>query len=308
MPPDQPAARRPEAAKPGPERPRPASRAAREETPAPSPGDLVCANCGIGNDPARKFCRRCGQSLATAVVATARVPWYRRIFRRRAKRPVAAGERPKSMRTDGRSGGGIRPGRILAAGVQVLLLAGAVGIVTGYAIVPSWRDAVNGLIGSVAEVFVPAADPVSTAGTATGAALKDHPAQRAFDGTTAYWAAPFADAAPPRITAAFEPPADISKVLVTAGASGQAFKSMARPRDVTLEFLDAAGTVIAAKDYELKDQPEPQSFDVGAKAAATVRLTVRSVYLAATADAPVAITEVEFFGRRQASPSGSPVP
>ena len=66
--------------------------------------------------------------------------------------------------------------------------------------------------------------------------------------------------------------------------------------------------MIASKSYELKDQVDPQSFDVGAKAAAKVRLTVRSVYLAAASSAPVAITEVELFGKRQgvASPSAAP--
>ena len=30
-------------------------------------GDLVCGQCGQGNDPGRKFCRKCGNSLAEAV-------------------------------------------------------------------------------------------------------------------------------------------------------------------------------------------------------------------------------------------------
>ena len=309
VPPDQPAARRPEAVKPGPERPRPTQRPGPQDTPAPNPGDLVCGNCGIGNDPARKFCRRCGQSLATATVAPApKIPWYRRMFGGGQPKKVKAGERPKSMRTDGRTGDGIRPGRVLSAGVQILMLAAIVGAVVGYAIVPAWRDTVNGIIGSITGTFLPAADPVSTAGKATGTSTKDHPPQLAFDGRTSYWAAPFQDGAPPTIQAAFTPVADISKVLFTAGAPGKDFKVLARPRDVTLEFLDAGGTVIASKSYELKDQVEPQSFDVGAKAAATVRLTVRSVYLSETAKAPVAITEVEFFGKRQgaASPSAAP--
>ncbi len=282
-------------------------RLAQEETPAPNPGDLVCGNCGMGNDPARKFCRRCGQSLASATVApTPRIPWYRRLFGGGKEKKVAAGERPKSMRTDGKTGDGIKPGRVVSAGFQVLLLAAVIGAVAGYALVPAWRDTVNGVIGSITGTFLPAADPVSTSGKATGPSAKDHPAQLAFDGTTTYWAAPFKDGSPPAIQAAFTPPADISKVLITAGASGQSFKSLARPRDVTLEFLDAGGVVIASKSYELKDQVEPQSFDVGAKAAAEVRLTVRSVYLAATPSAPVAITEIEFFGKRQAASSAVP--
>jgi hypothetical protein len=308
VPSDQPAARRPEAVKPGPERPRAAARPAQEVTPAPNPGDLVCGNCGMGNDPARKFCRRCGQSLATATVAPPpRVPWYRRIFGGgRPKAKVAAGERPKSMRTDGKTGGGINVGRLLTAGLQIVLLAGIVGAVAGYALVPSWRDAVNGIVGSVKEVIAPSADKVYTSGPTTGPGTKDHPARLAFDRTLGFWAAPFTDGSPPTIEGSFTPPATVTKILVTSGAVDQ-YKAFARPRDITLEFLDAAGTVIASKSYELKEQAEPQSYDVGAKGASRVRLTVRSVFPAEKPNAPVAIAEVEFFGS-QAGPSPTAAP
>ncbi len=204
-------------------RPGPSARgrlARSRETPAPNPGELVCGNCGIGNDPTRKFCRRCGQSLAAAVVAVAPRPaWYRRLLGGgRRRRVAAAGERPTSMRKDGRTGGGISLGRLVAAGLQILVIAAVVGAVAGYAIIPSWRDAVNGFVGSIADVVMPPADPVSTAGKASGPGAKSHPAQSAFDGTTAYWAAPFAEGKPPTIQASFTPVADISKVLVTAGA------------------------------------------------------------------------------------------
>jgi hypothetical protein len=294
--------------KPG-ERPRAAPRPGQEATPAPNPGDLVCGNCGIGNDPARKFCRRCGQSLATATVAAPpRVPWYRRIFGGgRPKAKVAAGERPKSMKTDGKTGGGIKVGRVIAVGIQVLMLAGMIGLVAGYAVVPSWRDAVNGFISSVKEVISPSANPVYTSGPTTGPGTKEHPARFAFDRTLAFWAAPFADGSPPTIEGSFTPPASVVKILVTAGASGDQYKAFARPRDVTLEFLDAAGTIVASKSYELKDLAEPQPFDVGAKGASRVRLTIRSVYPAEKANAPVAISEVEFFGS-QAGSSPTPAP
>ena len=309
VPPDQPAARRPEAVKPGPERPHPGPRPAQEATPAPNPGDLVCGNCAMGNDPARKFCRRCGQSLATATLAaTDRVPWYRRIFGGgKPRTKVAAGERPKSMRTDGKTGGGIKVGRLLSAGIQVVLIAGIIGIVAGYALVPNWQKAVNGFIGSVKEMISPSADQVYTSGPTSGLGSKEHPARFAFDRTLGFWAAPFADGSPPTIQGSFTPPASVAKILVTSGAAGDQYKAFARPRDVTLEFLDAAGTVIVSKSYELKDQAEPQPFDVGAKGATLVRLTVRSVFPAEKANAPVAISEVEFFGSQEGS-SPTPAP
>ncbi len=59
-------------------------------TKEPSAGDLVCGQCGEGNEPVRKFCRRCGNSLATAVVAsTAKSGKFRR---ERKPRVLAAGE------------------------------------------------------------------------------------------------------------------------------------------------------------------------------------------------------------------------
>ncbi len=44
------------------QRPRPAVDTSRR---APEPGDVICANCQEPNDPTRRFCRRCGSSLAT---------------------------------------------------------------------------------------------------------------------------------------------------------------------------------------------------------------------------------------------------
>jgi hypothetical protein len=211
------------------------------------------------------------------------------------------------MRTDGRPRGGIRPGRLFSAGLQVVLLAGVVGIVVGYAIVPSWRDGVNGLLDSIKEAVAPSADQVYTSGPTKGPGTEEHPARLAFDRTLAFWAAPFADGSPPTIEGSFAPPAVVTKLLVTAGASGNEYKAFARPRDVTFEFLDAAGTVIASKSHELKDQAEPQSFDVGAKGATRVRLTVRSVFPAEAANASVAVAEVEFFGS-QAGSAPTPAP
>jgi len=294
--------------KPGPERPH-AVRPAGEETPPPNPGDLICGNCGIGNDPARRFCRRCGLSLASATVAAPRrVPWWRRIFGGgRPKARMAAGERPKSMRSDGRTTGGIRPARLLSAAAQIVIIAAVVGAVSGYFVVPSWRSAVNGFLDSIKEIVVPAANRVYTSGPTTGPGVKDHPASKAWDGSLAFWAAPVTASSPATIESAFIPPADINKVLVTAGAAGAQYTAFARPRDVTIQLLDADGAVIVSKDLELKQQPEPQAFDVGGKDASRVRLIVRSVYPAADASAPMALTEVEFFGSQAgAGPSSTP--
>jgi hypothetical protein len=212
------------------------------------------------------------------------------------------------MRKDGRTGGGIRAGGVLRAGFQILLIAAVVGMIAGYAIVPSWRDVVNGAITSITQVVMPPADRVNTSGGTTGPGTRNHPAELAWDRTLAYWVAPFATGEQPTIASSFEPSADITKILVTSGATGEAFKEFARPRDVTLDFLDPTGTVVASKDYELKDDAAAQAFDVGAKGVVGVRLTVRSVYPATDAGAPFALAEIEFFGTQAGATTSTPAP
>jgi hypothetical protein len=70
-------------------------------TRTPQKGDLICGECGEANVPGRKFCSRCGTSLAAAVVV--KIPWWKRMFRRKPKSAMA-GERP----WDDKSGGARR--------------------------------------------------------------------------------------------------------------------------------------------------------------------------------------------------------
>ena len=76
---DEPMSRRPTSVAPTVARPRPAARAMEAPT-RRHPGDLICGQCGEGNDPTRHFCRRCGNSLDEAIAV--RLPWYRRFFNR----------------------------------------------------------------------------------------------------------------------------------------------------------------------------------------------------------------------------------
>jgi hypothetical protein len=291
--PAQPAARQPTAVQPGLPVARPVPKVVPAETPPPNPGDLICGNCGIGNDPARKFCRRCGTSLAEAVVATVRIPWWRRIFRRRAKKPLAAGERPKSMRADGSTERRLRPGRLLSLAFQIGFMIVVVGAVVGYAVSPAIRDGVSGVFTSIRKIVAPQLVVVNTASKATGPAITGHAAQAAFDGNTlSYWAATFDAAKPPAITAGFSPPADVDKVLLRSGAAG-AFQDQPRPKAMKVEFRGADGSVVASKTIDLQDSPDLQVFDISAAKAASVRFTVTDVYISPKGKA-VSITEIEF--------------
>ena len=202
------------------------------------------------------------------------------------------------MRIDGRGAQpGLSVGRLLRMAVQILIVAALVGAVVGYAVVPDWRDGVNSMVSSIRQLVAPNLVPVRTAGQATGSAVKGHPAQAAFDGfNNVYWAAPAANGAQPTISAGFSPATDIAKILVTSGAVPD-FQGSPRPHEISIEFLDATGAVVAAKDLELKDAKDPQSFDVSAKGVTAFRLTVKSVY-ASSGGTNVAITEVEFLAAK----------
>jgi hypothetical protein len=48
-------------------------------------GDVVCRECGSGNDADRNFCRRCGVAISEEAIRNTRRPsWWRRLFQRRA--------------------------------------------------------------------------------------------------------------------------------------------------------------------------------------------------------------------------------
>ena len=284
----QPAAR-PPVARP-PERPRP-----RETRPAApvrrfKPGDLICGQCGSGNDPQRRFCRTCGVSLATATVV--RTPWYRRIFRSR-RRTYAAGERPGGMAAgdDGESAarGGSPVGTILRVLFVVIFLAG----LAGYALLPAIRSGVNGAVSGVVDqvrrVVAPeltAANPIAAEATTSVAGYEPI---NAIDGVSnTHWAADLTVVPQPSLTLTFERPVDLEQVLITSGASDN-YEAQPRPRDVRFTFSDGS-----IQDVELRDEAEPQSHGLDAGEVTSVQLQVLSVYggLQGTA---VSITEIEFF-------------
>ena len=67
---------------------RPSYRAPQtEETDVIRPGDIVCPSCHVGNDPARTFCRRCGNQLRNAAAA---MPMYVPPPKQRYRPPVGA--------------------------------------------------------------------------------------------------------------------------------------------------------------------------------------------------------------------------
>ena len=288
-----PDAGQPEAVKPGTARPRPAPTSVVPVEEAPRPGELICASCGTGNEATRRFCRRCGATL-TAMPVARRVPWWRRLFVRRAT-ATPAGVRPQSVQQHAAEAAGGR-GSLLFKVLALVLVGAIVGGTASFVLIPGFHDAVTGAANQIRIQVAPNYVPVHVAGQANGPSIPGHGASKAFDGfSNTYWAAS-ANANQPSIRATFSPPADIAKVLVTAGDSDD-FQAQPRPHTIRLDFMDASSAVVFTQQFDLQDTKDFQTLDVNAKGAASVTITVLSVYQS-TSGKNVSITEVEFRSRQ----------
>ena len=286
--PEQPVSVRPdEVAPPRPTTPRPTT----AERPRPQPGELICGECGWGNDPARKFCRHCGNSLHDAV--RVRIPWYRRLLPRR--RPLAAGERPAGLRrrldTEHHGGFAIRMFKAVRNLVIVVLIA----LAALYAAVPPVRDAVNARVQPVVtdlrKQIIPHDAPVHAVGASATGELPGHGASLAVDSfANTYWAADVSGGKQPVLTVLFDRPVDLYDYLFLSGAPDN-FQAQGRPRDLHIAFSDGR-----TWDLTLKDQPDKQQYSFTAKKVDRIEIQIRSVYPSATGSG-VAIRDIEFFTR-----------
>lgn len=278
---------RPQALQPAPPPP-PPTRPAGRPPEVPRPGETVCGRCGAGNDPTRRFCRRCGDSLheAGAVAAPARSWWQRLRRRRRPAVPVTAGARP-GRRGSRRRGAkaGIWAKRALALGVVagVVLLAGP------------WRSAVSDVYHRVRGTVSARYEPVRPVQADASSALAGHPAVDAIDGIrNSYWAeGADGNGEGQRLTVGFDGPVDLDRVGFTIGASGEpeAFLRQPRPRKVRLHFSDGTST-----DLTLRDTAEFQTHKLSARGTSKVDVEIQAVSRGVEGTA-CSIAEVEFFVR-----------
>jgi len=265
----------------------PAPKARRRPVAPPEPfdpGDLICGTCGIGNKPTRKFCRRCGTDLAEAEVA--RVPWWRRPFRKRTKRVSEAGSRPKVA--------AVRrfPAKLLAlVGVLAVLGVGTY-LLQGYVVdgVDLVRDRVQGV-----ERVVPEKMKASSAQEGHGAAL-------AMDGTpNKYWAPDGAgDGRGEYVETGFEDPVRLVYVLITPGVSTsdeEAYLRQGRPAElrVLVTHVDGEREV---KAVELEDRRGAVQVAIRESDVSRIRFEIRRAFSGTDADSRTAIAEIEFWIRK----------
>lgn len=300
-PPPGPVARRPDAVRPeGPKaRPVPAKPPPRREI---RPGDLICSQCEEGNDPDRRFCRRCGASLveAKAAVAPPPLPWWKRLFVRRPK-VMAAGERP--MRRGGTAAQRTLRTRLYQARRGLALLA-VLGLAVGY--LGPWRSTVNTKIrsglGGIREMVAPRFNEISPDSVeGTTSALPDHPPRDAVDDIKqTYWAEGVdGDGTGQRFVVSFDSPVNFGKIGFLLGASSKPedFATQPRPKEVRLHFFDPASKV-STKDLTLKNTAEFQEYDARAKDTVRLEIEILSTNRSLDGGTATSIAEIEFWERK----------
>jgi ribosomal protein L40E len=280
-----PSARRPVAVPPRPARAKPAPAVVSANRTA-KPGDIVCRHCGAANDPARKFCRACGESLAP-VAPPASVPWYRRLLTRPRTPALAAGERTPAARTSARRGTGLRVGYVVRSAVGLLFLLGVIG----YVAVPPVRviliQSLRGIVDQARRVVAPRYVIVRPTTETPTSEQPGHEARKAFDQSPkTYWAS---EDPRPLLTLTFPESVKLGAVSVYSGAN-PGFVDLRRP--ATLQLVPDQGD---AASIELQDIHTEQKifFDL----AATKHLQVRIVATNGSSTAPLALSELTFFAK-----------
>jgi hypothetical protein len=265
-------------------------------TRTPQKGDLICGECGEANSPGRKFCSRCGTSLAAAAVV--KIPWWRRIFRRRPKSAMA-GERPWTAKSGGkkkpkRKGLGRFINPIRRVGGIVLLVLGIL-----YGVYSPFRHWVNDKYTTakdkVVSIIHPQFDPVTAGpGTTSNEATPldpAHPAAMATDGfKNTYWlSAPPSDTFRPELDVALTEKVDLAKVIVRTGASDN-FQGHHRPK--TLLFIFDNGQQYEA---QLKNTPDAQTVTIhNGGGVQRFKIRVTAIYESINGT-DMGLTEIEFF-------------
>lgn len=271
------------------------------------PADLYCGSCGTGNQDERRFCRRCGASLADAH-RPPRPPWWRRIFgtdRRADAAGYAAGQRPREWAklslTEAPDGGAGKPKRrwrfprriVLSRIALPLMALGILGMGLGpmrVAATGAVFDVYHGAKRTIAPDYV---HVTPRSATATDAA-RNRPAAAAIDrNTTSYWSeGRTSTGAGAVLTIVFDRPIELAKIGFHNGAAGKEYPFEPRLRAVEVRYLDG-GREVARKELALADKPDFQTFDLAAKRVETATIRIVSVYAGQRGSA-ASLAEVEF--------------
>jgi hypothetical protein len=255
------------------------------------PGDLVCGECGEGNSVTRKFCSRCGTSLAEAAVV--KTPWWRKLLPRRGAKVRKSGERSKHGGRRGKTKLGAAFSttfKVVRRVVALMLVLGGVA----YGLFAPFRGWVNERTaeakGTFERTFFPQYAPVSAAEAPVASlASPDHPANMAVDGLfDTFWAAPVGGPEP-NMVVKFDRSVHLAKIIVHNG-DGAGFKETHRAQKLHLVFSDGRTT-----DVNLQDRPDPQTLEIeNGEGVSSVEIHVLSTFKSVSGT-DLAISEIEFF-------------
>jgi hypothetical protein len=255
------------------------------------PGDLVCGDCGEGNSATRKFCSRCGTSLAEAEIV--KTPWWRKLLPRRGAKVRKSGERSKRR---GR-GGKTKLGAAVSATFKTARKVVAIALVLGgvlYGLFTPFRGWVNERAaeakGTFERTFFPQYAPVSAAEEPVASlAAPEHPPNMLVDGLfDTFWAAPLGGVEP-NVVVKFDRTIDLAKLIVHNG-DGVGFKDTARAQKLHLVFSNGQTT-----DVDLQDRPDPQTLEIdNGEGVTSVEIHVVSTFKSVSSN-DLAVSEIEFF-------------
>jgi hypothetical protein len=252
-------------------------------------GALACRNCHTGNDPSRKFCRRCGAPLVHADLE--RLTWWQRFVRWLrglfTRKPRTAGYRPRQRAA-------VRPVTVVLTGLL------AVGLVVGFT--PPLRErVVGGVLAGYNGIRDRMSKPVLVASRGPKASNSAKGAEPRFindAGNDTYWApAKTAPATGEWVEVELEKPARVVSIIITSGASVDRpkFLTQARPHDLDVTLRTKDGKTLTTP-ITLADTVGPQKFTVKGSDVKAIRLTIRTVY-GGEPGRQVAVAELEIFVR-----------
>jgi hypothetical protein len=254
------------------------------------PGDLVCAACGEGNAPTRKFCSRCGESLAEAGVVTA--VWWRRFFRWVAAKlrgpPLPAGTRPGQKGTREH-----RRGRVRAVLRKFRVVLCAILLVVGliYAFYAPFRSAVYDDTASLFHKVEPGYQPVQPVRVTANVQTPLYPATAAADQyTNTYWLAKWSESRIPTITFKFGSSVLLRKLILLSGAAGY-FVQHGRPSILKLTFSNGGTQILTPEDTSAQQTLTLSNTEF----VNSVTVQVADIYPGVGNTQDVAITEMQWF-------------
>jgi ribosomal protein L40E len=296
----QPVAMQP--ALPAPPRPTPQTQL-RAPTRRPNPGDLICGQCGEGNDPHRRFCRRCGAILTGAAPALRR-SWWQRFWHRRPATPAGSdsaagadatggsggpagarrggsrtkapkapklatppGHRPPSI---GTGGSGLKSSRRPGKG---LILVAVVAVVAVFLIVPGLRKHVTSEGTRVRKVFHPHYTEIPVSAV-TAAPANSCTAPSIEGNNTVYWYSQATGSTPQVLLVTFAPSftGDLDKIGVTPIAPGSAGTPSAAASPAPSQLQITGSSPVTPAALTLADPPKFQSFTLKATAPRSLQI------------------------------------